>query len=162
VHERIPDAMLLLAGLPRSSPSLQEPIGRQLEAAGILKILERQPRKKIYAILEAAQVLVSPRASGRNVPLKIFDYLATGKPIVATGDFHRQVLRDDCAILVEPTSSSLAEGIVRALEDDDLVRVIGKNAVEFAEKQLGWDTFRTRVGEVVSSTTRESAGAGGN
>ena len=162
VHERIPNAMLLLAGLPRSSPYLQTPTGRQLETAGILKVLERQPRKKIYAILEAAQVLVSPRASGRNVPLKIFDYLATGKPIVATGDFHRQVLREDCAILVEPTSSSLAEGIVRALEDDDLVRVIGKNALEFAERELGWDTFRERVGKVVNSTTRESAGAGGN
>ena len=67
-----------------------------------------------------AEVLVSPRTLGGNTPFKIYTYLASGQPIVATRlDTHTQVLSDDTAFLVEPTAGDLAEGIDAALHDPE-------------------------------------------
>lgn len=55
---------------------------------------------EIPSLLEVADILVSPRLKGVNTPFKIFDYLASGKPIVATDlPMHNQVLNDRVARL---------------------------------------------------------------
>jgi glycosyltransferase involved in cell wall biosynthesis len=62
-------------------------------------------------------------------PLKMFEYMAAGRPIVAT-DFPvvREVLRDgETAILVKPDSAqALREGIAGLLENDVEGRSIGE------------------------------------
>ena len=82
---------------------------------GALRVVKRQPREKIPGFLAMADVLVSPRAYGDNLPLKIFDYLAAGKPIVATDiPAHRALLDDESALLTGAWSPELASGIVKA------------------------------------------------
>ncbi|HZD58150.1 MAG TPA: glycosyltransferase, partial [Anaerolineales bacterium] len=71
------------------------------------------PPEEAIAYLTIAEVLVSPRADGTSVPLKIYSYLHSGKPIVATKyGVHTQVLNDEIAFLSEPTKESLADGIL--------------------------------------------------
>ena len=85
---------------------------------GTLTLVERQPRSAMPAYLAMADLLVSPRAFGGNLPLKIFDYLAAGRPIVATDiSTHRSVLTRRTAVLVEPNADALAEGIISILRD---------------------------------------------
>ena len=61
-------------------------------------------------------MLVSPRTQGENTPFKVYTYLASGKPLVATRiRTHTQLLDDTLAFLVEPTAAGLASGIDRAL-----------------------------------------------
>jgi len=56
-------------------------------------------------------VLVSPRSSGTNTPLKIYQYLRAGRPIVATRLLtHTQVLSDQTAILTPATAVDFAAG----------------------------------------------------
>ena len=63
-----------------------------------------RPSTEIPAYLRACDVLVSPRSRGTNTPLKIYQYLRSGKPIVATRLLtHTQVLSDDTAILTDAT-----------------------------------------------------------
>ena len=63
-----------------------------------------RPAAEIPAYLLAADVLVSPRSRGTNTPLKIYQYLRSGKPIVATRLLtHTQVLSDETAILTGAT-----------------------------------------------------------
>src|SRR5699024_9774341 len=89
-----------------------------LVRAGSLRVVKRQPRERIPAYLAMADVVVSPRAYGDNLPLKIFDYLSAGKPIVATDiPAHRSVLDEDRALLTGLWSPDLARGIVRLLQD---------------------------------------------
>ena len=65
-----------------------------------------------------ASVLVSPRSSGTNTPLKIYEQLASGIPLVATRIYsHTQVLDDNVAILVDPDPQDMARGILEALTD---------------------------------------------
>lgn len=50
--------------------------------------------------------------------MKIYEQLASGKPLVATRiPSHTQVLDDSICFLVEPDALSLADGLVLALED---------------------------------------------
>lgn len=64
----------------------------------------------------AADVLVSPRLQGTATPLKIYSYLRSGKPVVATNlPAHTQILDNGIAVLVPPEGRSLAEGLTFAL-----------------------------------------------
>jgi glycosyltransferase involved in cell wall biosynthesis len=65
---------------------------------------------------QQATVLVSPRLTGLNTPLKIYEQLASGVPLVATRIYaHTQVLDENTAFLVEPLAADMARGIALAL-----------------------------------------------
>ncbi len=89
-----------------------------------------------------ADVLVSPRTLGGNTPFKIYTYLASRKPIVATRlDTHTQVLSDDTAFLVEPTEAALAQGIDTALanREEGIRRAQnGRDLLGLALLTVGW------------------------
>ncbi|MDP2924043.1 MAG: glycosyltransferase family 4 protein [Candidatus Omnitrophota bacterium] len=72
-------------------------------------------------------------------PLKIAEYLASGKPIVASdvGEIRKMV--DGCAILTASgDANSLSEGIIRLLEDEKLRKNLGDKARKRAEEKYNW------------------------
>lgn len=80
--------------------------------------LGRVDQKFAKFCINKASVLVSPRVSGTNTPLKIYEQLASGIPLVATNIYsHTQVLNKDVAILVNPDPESMAAGIIEALSN---------------------------------------------
>ncbi len=71
-------------------------------------------------------MLVSPRLSGHNTPMKLYSYLAAGKAVLATRiRSHTQVLTDDNALLVEPTAAALARGLDALLRSPALRERLG-------------------------------------
>ncbi len=71
------------------------------------------PLAKAYCA--RATILVSPRSSGTNTPLKVYEQLQSGLPLVATRIYsHTQVLDDSVAFLVEPTPEDMARGLAEA------------------------------------------------
>jgi glycosyltransferase involved in cell wall biosynthesis len=116
-----------------------------------VRLLPRQPRDRMAAFTELATVLVSSRNHGGNFPLKIFDYLAAGKPIVATDvPAHRAVLDDSLALLVPSTPAAMAEGLIRVLQDRELADRLAAGAAAYARQHLAWSTFVRSVGEIYS------------
>src|SRR6185503_18452405 len=104
----------------------------QARAAGIDEVSHfagERPAAEIPAYLLAADVLVSPRSRGTNTPLKIYQYLRSGKPTVATRLLtHTQVLSDETAILTEATPQAFADGILDALTNHVRAAAVGRNA----------------------------------
>jgi hypothetical protein len=83
-----------------------------------------------------ADVLVSPRLSGTNTPLKIYSWLKSGKAIVATNLWtHTQILSREQAILVDPSPQGLARGIEFALKNPEAT-TRARAAKEWAEKEF--------------------------
>ncbi len=81
------------------------------------------PRRSEFlaGYLRQADVLVSPRVQGENTPMKIYSYLDSGRPVLATRlPTHTQVLDDDIACLVEPEPTALAAGLERLLRNPGL------------------------------------------
>jgi glycosyltransferase involved in cell wall biosynthesis len=104
------------------------------------------PPEEAIAYLSIAEVLVSPRAEGTSIPLKIYSYLHSGKPIVATRlRVHTQVLNDEIAFLSEPTREALAEGITKLLNDPGLRACLGQRAKKFAEDRYSFMEYVTRI-----------------
>lgn len=94
------------------------------------------PLAEALAYLETADVVVSPRRGGTTPPLKIYTYLASGKPIVATRSYpHTQVLSAASAILVEPTPEGLADGILKLAGDPALRQAMGAQARALAQEK---------------------------
>jgi glycosyltransferase involved in cell wall biosynthesis len=107
-------------------------------------------------------VLVSPRAYGGNLPLKIFDYLAAGRPIVATDiATHRTVLAEDRAVLVAPQTEALAQGILAVLGDDVRSRRLADAARSYAQKHLGWNRFVDSIEALYAEVERDATVARG-
>lgn len=144
-----PDTHFLIVGA-RDTEELASFEGSIAEAArGNVRVLSRQPREKMRAYLSMADVLVSPRAGGRNAPLKIFEYMAAGKAIVATDvTAHRRVIDEARAVLVKPTAEHLAQGILGLLQDPDRAARLGAAARSYAQQHLGWNQFVERVRSV--------------
>ena len=81
-----------------------------------------------------------------NVPLKIFDYLAAGRPIVATDTpAHRVALDEDRAVLVSPAVEAIADAIARLLEDSEGAGRFGAAAKKYADEYLGLKAFSDLV-----------------
>ena len=161
VHRARPDARLVLAG------GRADQVARaraQARAAGIeaaTVFAGERPASEIPSYLLASDVLVSPRSRGTNTPLKIYQYLRSGKPIVATRlRTHTQVLSDDTAILTEPTAASFADGVLAGLNDASRAARVGRQALALAETKYSYEAYLERTRQACAALSPEGpAGA---
>ncbi len=113
-----PGAVLVLVGGRPDQMATLEQLAARLGVTDHVRIVGQVPSTLVPACLKAADILVSPRERGSNTPLKIFSYLRSGRPIVATDiSSHTQILDADSCVLVPPTAEGLAEGITSLLDD---------------------------------------------
>jgi glycosyltransferase involved in cell wall biosynthesis len=107
------------------------------------------PPESVESHFAIADVLVSLRVSGTNTPLKIYSYLRSGVPIVATNvRSHTQVLTPEVALLVEPQPEAIAGGILRLLADQELARYLSANARKLAREAFSAEAYYAKVAEV--------------
>lgn len=150
VLAEVPEATFVLVGATDTGGGTSVERGHlALIRAGSLRVVKRQPRERIPAYLAMADVVVSPRAYGDNLPLKVFDYLAAGRPIVATDiAAHRSILDEERALLTRPWAPDLARGIVRLLRDRELAGRLGAAARAYSQERFGWFSFVRSVSEL--------------
>jgi glycosyltransferase involved in cell wall biosynthesis len=145
-----PDVRFVLAGGRSEQVADARAHVSTLGLAGHIIFTGERPAEEIPCYLEAADVLVSPRSRGTNTPLKIYQYLRAGRPIVATRLLtHTQVLDDDVAILTGATASELAAGILRAIDDPAAAARMGARAAELAATKYSYDAYLSRTREAV-------------
>jgi glycosyltransferase involved in cell wall biosynthesis len=106
---------------------------------------------EVSRYLSVTDALVSPRISGTNTPLKIYSYLKSGKPLVATNLWtHTQILTDKIAVLCEPEPQSLARGLMFALFDED-ASLRAQNAKMFADKEFTFANYKRKITQVLET-----------
>jgi len=155
VRQRVPEVTFVFVGAEPSEPELAT-AAPHIES-GALRVLDRQPRHEMPAFLAMADVLVSARAYGGNLPLKIFDYLAASRPIVATDiPTHRTVLSEERAVLVAPRTDALAEGILGVLADPERAQRLAAAGRQYAKTHLGWGRFVQAVSELYDDVERHA------
>lgn len=102
--------------------------------------------QEVNSYIRCADVLLSPRVSGTNTPLKIYSYLRSGIPIVATRLLtHTQVLNDKVAVLTEPTPEDFAQGILSVITDSTLASSVSRKSVELAEKKYSYSVYLRKL-----------------
>ncbi len=119
-----------------------------------VRVLRRQARERVAAFLGLADILVSPRRYGANFPLKLFEYLAAGKAIVATDiEAHTCVLDGSLACLVPPSAEGLAGGILGLLGSPERETALASAAAGYAATELSWPVFKSLVGDIYATAT---------
>lgn len=114
--------------------------------------LDVVPPEDSMVFLAYASILISPRLHGTTIPLKIYSYLHSGKPIVATNiDAHTQVLTPDTAMLVDPNKDAFADGILKLLGDPQLAECLGENAHRLAQEKFNYQNYMLKVSQIYKS-----------
>jgi glycosyltransferase involved in cell wall biosynthesis len=157
VIDRRPDARFVLAGGRPDQIAAARALAERTGLGGSVIFAGQREAEEIPLFLDAADVLVSPRSIGTNTPLKIYQYLRSGRPIVATRLLtHTQVLNDDVAILTSATAEGFASGILEALSDPARARAVGDSARELAETKYSYDAYLTRTRQACAHLTGEA------
>jgi glycosyltransferase involved in cell wall biosynthesis len=103
--------LILIGGKEDQVAKLQLQI-REMKLEKRVMALGQKRSRDIPYYLQAASVLVSPRILGTNIPLKIYSYLASGVPVVATDLLtHTQSINKDIAILAAASAEPFAAAI---------------------------------------------------
>ena len=90
---------------------------RLLKLSDRVHFLGPRPIEQLGSYLRQADVLLSPRIDGKNTPMKIYSYLDSGRPIIATRlPTHTQVLNEEIAYLCEPNPLELARCMIWAAD----------------------------------------------
>jgi glycosyltransferase involved in cell wall biosynthesis len=99
----------------------------------------------IPLFISVADVLVSPRTSGTNTPLKIYSFMKSGKPIVATKLWtHTQVLNPEISVLAEPDPKSLAESIIFALHQEE-AQIRARKCKQLADREYTYSRYLEKI-----------------
>lgn len=101
------------------------------------------PHHMVPKYIAAADVVVATFESNSQVlcksPLKVIEYMASGKAVVASNVGEVPNMVGNCGLLVAPDSSEeVAEKINILLDDKDLRKKLGKKARQRAERMYSW------------------------
>ena len=123
---------------------------KQHEVQSSFTFVPAVPPSEVFRYHRLADVLVTTRSRGTNTPLKIYQYLRAGRPIVATDiRSHTQVLSPETAQLVSPTPADIAKGLVAVLSDRSRAGRLAGAAARLAETEYSQEAYMSRLEELL-------------
>ncbi len=152
-----PDAKLLLVGDGPARPHIEEDIDKRGLKNSVV-ITGLVPQVRVPEMLGVIDVAVLPYPSLPTElwfsPLKLFEYMAAGKAIVASrsGQIAEVLRDDDTAILVEPGDiTELTHAIGQLLSCPSERQRLGQHARRQAVEHHSWDQYIQRLEQVYRS-----------
>jgi len=137
---------LIIVGGKESQIDFYNNIVTQKELTDSTCWVGQRPSAEMKDWMSLSNVLVSPRSEGDNTPLKIYSYMASGRPIVATNrKTHTQVLDDSMAYLADPEPIQFSQVMSDALSDRQLARQKADKAKQVVEKQYSYAGFQRKL-----------------
>jgi glycosyltransferase involved in cell wall biosynthesis len=143
--------VLVLVGGPMERVEYYRQMAADGEMGDWVRLVGPRPLNEMSTWMEISDVLVSPRAEGDNTPLKIYSYMASGRPVVATRRAtHTQVLSEETAFLADPEPIDLGQALVEAISNKDLAGKRAAQARELVERKYTFDVFKSKILEAYS------------
>ncbi|HYG61531.1 MAG TPA: glycosyltransferase family 4 protein [Thermoanaerobaculia bacterium] len=156
---RAPRALLVLVGGAAGDIERYRERAERLGITASVHFAGPRPVERLGSYLRQATVLVSPRIHGTNTPMKVYSYLDSGRPLLATRlPTHTQVLTDDVALLVEPEPEAMSVGLVSLLEDEVLRERLADNARELAQREFTPQAFERKLLNFYDAVTEKTGG----
>lgn len=135
VSRAIPEVVFIIVGGRESQVSYYTGLAQKFGVEDRCIFVGNVPPEEALLYLSLSEVLVSPRKDGTSIPLKIYSYLSSGKPIIATRtEANTRLLQEDFALLVEPNKEDFANGISRLILQPELRKRLSENSIRFASK----------------------------
>ena len=142
-------AILLIVG---GSKADHEPVRKRAAELGYADrfvLVEKVPPQRVPLYISLSDVLVSPRISGTNTPLKIYSFLKAGKPIVATDLWtNTQVLTEKIAVLAPPEPEKFGAALDFALTTEE-ARRRARAGAELAAREYTYPHYQEKITEAI-------------
>lgn len=147
-----PDLHLIIIGGSDDSIRHYKTICKTLALTSSVVFVGPKPFSDLDAYMQQADILVSPRTKGENTPMKIYNYMASGKPMIATDIVsHTQVLDQNIAVLVDVDAGNMAEVILKLAGSSETQAKIGQRCRDHAQQHYSVESFETKVAEFYQS-----------
>jgi len=146
------DWHLLLLGDGPDRARLEE-IAEQLGISHKLTVTGIIERKEMPGLVQRFDIALQPDVVAYASPLKMFEYLALGKPILAPDTPNiREILTDKKnALLFDPSGDGFSDLLLELCETAELRDNLGAAAVKTIEtQQLYWDTNAAKIIQIFS------------
>jgi glycosyltransferase involved in cell wall biosynthesis len=123
---------------------------RELGISARIHFLGQRPVNLLSNYLSQADILVSPRIKGKNTPMKIYSYLGSGRPVLATNlETHTQVLNSDVSVLVAPEPDCFARGILNLVNNSELRVSLGTSGKRMIDDNFSLEAFKRRANSLL-------------
>ena len=130
---------------------------KQLNISEKVYFLGPRPLSQLPYYLSQADILISPRIKGKNTPMKIYSYLASGVPVLATDIYsHTQVLTKENSYLVKPNPEDMAKGILELVQNKTLREKLGNAGKEVAIKNYSRESYKRKLKKVYDFLNSEN------
>lgn len=135
-----------------------EKYNREIKRLGLTKnivLAGKRPVSGLGYYMSQCDVLASPRTQGVNTPMKVYSYLASGKPVIATRlPTHTQVMSDENSVLAEPNESDFSEKLGLLAENKERFLDKAKKAVELIEQEHSYKAFKRTLSLAYDSLSK--------
>jgi glycosyltransferase involved in cell wall biosynthesis len=156
ILQRHPDARLVLVGDGQTRSSVADTVTKAGMGHAVI-MTGKITHSQVPEMLSIADVAVVPstpmtaRLGGTGTPLKLFEYMAAGKAIVATAlnEAAEVIQHGHNGLLVEPGNvNKFVEATLKLIDDPKERSRLGQNAREQAVKQYSWEHYTKKLEEI--------------
>jgi glycosyltransferase involved in cell wall biosynthesis len=153
IHDRRPSTRLLMIGEGEEAAALLEQAAQRGLSSWITWV-GRVEYTRVPIWIGAMNVCVAPFCGdrGETSPVKVFDYLACGRPVVASAipSVTELFSRANGVVLVQPDQiDALAEAVLDLLADPEEACRLGREGRVFVEQRFGWDAIVRTLRDLV-------------
>lgn len=118
----------------------------ELAISGQVFFIGPRPLENLGGYLAQADMLVSPRIEGDNTPMKIYSYMDSGVPVLATNiRSHTQVLDQNTAFLANPDKDSFGEMMVEGLRNTHHASAVAQEAKKRVAEKYSRKAFSSKL-----------------
>ncbi|MCP5064113.1 MAG: glycosyltransferase family 4 protein [Ignavibacteriae bacterium] len=148
VKSKVNFSIAIIGGNPESIMQYQNK-SKNLFIDRKIDFLGTRDLDQLPFLLEQADILVSPRTKGKNTPMKVYSYLASGVPVLATDiDSHTQAMTDKDAKLFVPTPAGFAKAFEELLDSEDERKKIGEAGKKLAEENYSLRSYKKKLNHI--------------
>lgn len=141
VLETVPDTKLAIAGKGPEAVNLRAQI-RKLGIGDSVLMLGELPHEQTLKLMAAADAFVLPSLI-ESCPNALLEAMAVGVPVVGTrvGGVPEIIENEENGLMVpEANPNSLADAVVRVLEDNQLAKKLKANGVKTVHEKFTWES----------------------
>lgn len=155
VQKEIPEAVLLIIGQGVMKEAIMAMAVRMNLPCNSVKFTGQIPHHIIPEFIALADVTVIPETNDFRSPIKMFEYMAMSKPLVAPRmpAIESVISHEKDGLLFVPRDkNSLSACLLNILSNPDISKQIGKNAREKIMNKFTWEIHAKRILNILGLT----------
>jgi len=155
-----PDIALVVVGGSEKDIQFYREKANELGAGANTVFLGPKPIALLHALCQQSHLLLSPRIKGENTPMKLYSYLDSGVPVLATDlPTHTEVINPSIGYVAEPEPAPFASAICSIFEHYDQAKHKAAAACDFISIHHSKAAFERRVNDIYQDVAKVLPGS---